>query len=208
MQKRCCGKHKCNQVCCIDVDHICHQRCSGTMSCGKHRCELLCHRGKCGKCLQSSEYCTPFKYSYNLGCGTCGMFFFKYRNYSSSTGFEELYCHCRSSVIYPPVPCGAKPPVCDKPCRRQHDCDHPPLHTCHSDRECPPCIVFTDKLCFGGHEVNVLHSTHVNFRCQSTLKNQMARLNILCLIFLGEKRESARSHMNPQKRIWKKSKSF
>lgn len=68
-------------------------------------------------------------------------------------GFEELYCHCRSSVIYPPVPCGTKPPTCDKPCRREHDCDHPPLHTCHSDRECPPCIVFTDKLCYGGHEV-------------------------------------------------------
>ncbi|XP_065221167.1 protein shuttle craft [Planococcus citri] len=120
-KKRSCGKHKCNQLCCIDVDHICPQRCSGTLSCGKHRCDILCHRGKCGRCLQSS--------------------------------FEELYCHCGHSVIYPPVPCGTKPPACDQPCQRQHDCEHPPLHVCHSDRACPPCIVFTDKLCYGGHEL-------------------------------------------------------
>lgn len=56
-------------------------------------------------------------------------------------------------MIYPPVPCGTKPPQCNQPCRRQHSCEHSPLHTCHSDRECPPCTVFTDKLCYGGHEL-------------------------------------------------------
>ncbi len=113
------------------------------MNCGRHRCELLCHRGKCGRCLQSSE-CNLRIRSFH---------FQKIIFDDVLIGFEELYCHCRHSVIHPPVSCGTKPPACDQPCQREHDCEHPPLHTCHSDRTCPPCIVFTDKLCYGGHEV-------------------------------------------------------
>ena len=26
-------------------------------------------------------------------------------------------------------------------------------HPCHSDTNCPPCAVLTEKLCMGGHEV-------------------------------------------------------
>lgn len=54
-QKRSCGKHKCNQTCCVDIEHTCSQRCSSSLNCGRHRCEQLCHRGKCGRCLRSSK---------------------------------------------------------------------------------------------------------------------------------------------------------
>lgn len=48
-------------------------------------------------------------------------------------GFDELTCHCGASVIYPPVPCGTRPPECTQTCARMHECDHPgeaplPLH--------------------------------------------------------------------------------
>ena len=39
-------------------------------------------------------------------------------------GFDELRCHCGTSVIYPPVPCGTHPPECYKPCTRTHSCNH------------------------------------------------------------------------------------
>ena len=40
-------------------------------------------------------------------------------------GFDELTCHCGASVIYPPVPCGTRPPECTQTCARVHECDHP-----------------------------------------------------------------------------------
>lgn len=40
-------------------------------------------------------------------------------------GFDELTCHCGASVIYPPVPCGTRPPECTQTCARVHQCDHP-----------------------------------------------------------------------------------
>lgn len=45
-KKRSCGKHKCNQMCCIDIEHICPLPCSKNLSCGRHKCEQTCHRGK------------------------------------------------------------------------------------------------------------------------------------------------------------------
>lgn len=119
-KKRSCAKHKCNQLCCIDIDHICPLPCNRMLSCGRHRCELTCHKGRCPPCWRTS--------------------------------FDELYCECGASVIYPPVMCGTKPPPCTRPCSRQHSCSHEVLHTCHNDSECPPCTVFTTKLCHGGHE--------------------------------------------------------
>ncbi|XP_046686079.1 LOW QUALITY PROTEIN: protein shuttle craft-like, partial [Homalodisca vitripennis] len=120
-KKRTCGKHKCNQMCCIDVDHLCPLPCNHMLSCGQHRCDQLCHRGHCQPCLRSS--------------------------------FEELFCECGSSVVLPPVPCGTKPPPCNEPCSRTHECDHEVLHMCHSFAECPPCGVLTSKYCYGKHEL-------------------------------------------------------
>ncbi|XP_055641833.1 protein shuttle craft [Toxorhynchites rutilus septentrionalis] len=124
-KKRCtkmrsCGKHKCNQECCIDIDHICHKTCSQMLSCGRHRCDKPCHKGSCSACHRTS--------------------------------FDELTCECGASVIFPPVPCGTKKPLCDKPCTRPHRCTHPVLHNCHSDPDCPPCVVLTSQFCYGKHE--------------------------------------------------------
>ncbi|XP_036320892.1 protein shuttle craft isoform X1 [Rhagoletis pomonella] len=120
VKKRSCGKHKCNQECCIDIDHICPLPCNYTLSCGKHKCDQPCHRGNCPPCYRSS--------------------------------FEELYCECGAEVIYPPVPCGTKRPACKRLCSRSHPCQHPPQHNCHSASNCPPCMMFTTKWCFGKHE--------------------------------------------------------
>ncbi|XP_008557896.1 protein shuttle craft [Microplitis demolitor] len=54
VKKRSCGKHKCNQLCCIDIEHICPLPCSKTLSCGKHKCELTCHKSRCPPCYRSS----------------------------------------------------------------------------------------------------------------------------------------------------------
>ncbi|KAJ4450805.1 hypothetical protein ANN_02235 [Periplaneta americana] len=119
-KKRSCGKHKCNQFCCIDQDHICPLPCNHQLSCGQHRCEETCHRGHCPPCWRTS--------------------------------FDELYCECGASVLYPPVPCGTRRPECTKPCSRPHSCEHPALHNCHSEPSCPPCTVLTQKYCYGKHE--------------------------------------------------------
>lgn len=75
------------------------------------------------------------------------------------TGFDELYCECGASVMYPPIPCGTRRPECSKPCSRTHSCEHPTLHNCHSQAVCPPCTVLTQKYCYGKHEVWSYHIT-------------------------------------------------
>lgn len=129
-KKRSCGRHKCNQMCCIDIEHICPLPCTHSLSCGRHKCEQTCHKGRCQPCWRSS--------------------------------FEELYCECGAAVIYPPVPCGTRRPVCDRPCSRQHACGHPVLHNCHSESICPPCSVLTQKWCYGNHELRKAVPCHVN----------------------------------------------
>ncbi|XP_066537752.1 transcriptional repressor NF-X1 [Hoplias malabaricus] len=119
-KKRSCGRHKCGEMCCVDVEHKCTLICGYKLNCGLHRCQELCHRGHCQPCWQTS--------------------------------FDELTCYCGETVMYPPVPCGTKPPECKQPCTRQHDCDHPVFHSCHSDDRCPPCTYLTKKWCMGNHE--------------------------------------------------------
>ncbi|XP_011643154.1 protein shuttle craft [Pogonomyrmex barbatus] len=128
-KKRSCGKHNCNQLCCIDIEHICPLPCSKTLSCGRHKCQERCHMGRCSLCLESS--------------------------------FEELYCECGAEVIYPPVPCGTRRPTCNRPCSREHSCDHEVLHNCHSEPTCPPCSVLTQRWCHGKHELRKAVPCHV-----------------------------------------------
>ncbi|XP_036452434.1 transcriptional repressor NF-X1 isoform X2 [Colossoma macropomum] len=119
-KKRSCGRHKCGELCCVDIEHKCTFICGYKLNCGQHRCQEICHRGNCQPCWQTS--------------------------------FDELACYCGETVMYPPVPCGTKPPECKKPCTRQHSCDHPVFHSCHSDERCPPCTYLTKKWCMGNHE--------------------------------------------------------
>lgn len=67
--------------------------------------------------------------------------------------WTEITCNCGAELLYPPLPCGTQKPPCKRPCSRRHRCEHPPKHPCHDDPECPPCIEFVSRLCYGGHEV-------------------------------------------------------
>lgn len=50
------------------------------------------------------------------------------------------------------MPCGTKRPICERPCSREHPCNHPVQHNCHSAQTCPPCMILTTKSCHGKHE--------------------------------------------------------
>ncbi|CAG9859977.1 unnamed protein product [Phyllotreta striolata] len=132
-KKRSCGKHKCNQLCCIEIEHICPFPCNRLLSCGQHRCERTCHSGHCPPCMESS--------------------------------FDELYCECGANVLYPPIPCGTKPPLCNNPCSRRRPCGHEANHSCHTG-PCPPCTVLCKRWCFGHHEQRSAIPCHQeNFSC-------------------------------------------
>ncbi|XP_051572453.1 transcriptional repressor NF-X1-like isoform X2 [Myxocyprinus asiaticus] len=119
-KKRFCGRHKCGELCCVDVEHKCMMICGYKLNCSLHRCQELCHRGNCPPCWQTS--------------------------------FDELACYCGETVLYPPIPCGTKPPECKNLCTRRHECDHPVFHSCHSEERCPPCTYLIKKWCMGNHE--------------------------------------------------------
>lgn len=51
---RTCGKHKCNQNCCIEIEHVCTQQCGRMLECKKHRCQKPCHIGNCSPCQRAS----------------------------------------------------------------------------------------------------------------------------------------------------------
>ncbi|XP_069476640.1 transcriptional repressor NF-X1 [Ambystoma mexicanum] len=53
-KKRQCGRHKCNEICCVDKEHKCSLICGHKLNCGLHRCEEPCHRGNCQTCWQTS----------------------------------------------------------------------------------------------------------------------------------------------------------
>ena len=125
-KKLSCRKHKCPNSCCINNPD----------DPNSHICAQPCNRLlSCGqhRCVQLCGH--PGE------CPPC---------YNAS--FDELSCFCGQSVLYPPVPCGAKPPPCDWPCTREQPCSHPPNHKCHPDPPCPPCMELVPCVCIGGHK--------------------------------------------------------
>ncbi|NWR34612.1 NFX1 protein, partial [Tachuris rubrigastra] len=74
-KKRSCGRHKCNEVCCVDTEHKCSLVCGRKLNCGLHRCEEPCHRGSCQSCWQTSFdeltcYCGESVIYPPVPCGT------------------------------------------------------------------------------------------------------------------------------------------
>ncbi|NXM80802.1 NFX1 protein, partial [Oenanthe oenanthe] len=74
-KKRSCGRHKCNEVCCVDTEHKCSLVCGRKLNCGLHRCEEPCHRGSCQTCWQTSFdeltcYCGESVIYPPVPCGT------------------------------------------------------------------------------------------------------------------------------------------
>lgn len=153
----------------------CEARCNKLKSCGRHRCYNKCCQYLkdldshlcdqiCGKKLACDSHTCP-EICHPGQCGDC-----------TNIGWEELSCHCGSSVRYPPIPCGARPPPCNKPCRRSHLCGHPVKHECHDDTErCAPCIVFVKKSCFCGSESkDSVHCYLTGYSCGRTCKKLLS----------------------------------
>uniref|UniRef100_A0A8C6ZAY9 Nuclear transcription factor, X-box binding 1 n=1 Tax=Nothoprocta perdicaria TaxID=30464 RepID=A0A8C6ZAY9_NOTPE len=74
-KKRSCGRHKCNEICCVDTEHKCSLVCGRKLNCGLHRCEEPCHRGSCQTCWQTSFdeltcYCGESVIYPPVPCGT------------------------------------------------------------------------------------------------------------------------------------------
>lgn len=152
-KKRSCGRHKCGELCCVNVEHKCPMICGYKLNCGLHRCQEPCHRGNCEPCWQSS--------------------------------FDELTCHCGLTVLYPPIPCGTKPPECKSMCTRRHECEHPVFHNCHSEEKCPPCTYLTQKWCMGNHEQRSNIPCHLQdiscgLTCNKALPCEMHRCRRIC----------------------------
>uniref|UniRef100_A0A8D8Y9T2 Protein shuttle craft n=1 Tax=Cacopsylla melanoneura TaxID=428564 RepID=A0A8D8Y9T2_9HEMI len=158
----------------------CNIKCSVMRSCGKHKCNQAC-------CTTQDHIC-PLTCNKKLRCGTHKCELLCHNGTCPScmnVSFEELTCRCGVEVIYPPVPCGTKRPVCAQVCTRSHPCPHPPAHSCHDEPECPPCVVFTEKWCFGLHQVRKNVFCYVNSfscgqACGKVLKCQRHFCNLPC----------------------------
>uniref|UniRef100_A0A182PVX0 R3H domain-containing protein n=1 Tax=Anopheles epiroticus TaxID=199890 RepID=A0A182PVX0_9DIPT len=138
---------KCKELTTRADDARCKKRCVRRRSCAKHKCNQVC-------CIDFDHIC-PKTCSLPLSCGRhrCDKPCHKGNcRPCHRVSFDELTCDCGANVIYPPVPCGTKKPPCDRPCNRRHACEHPALHNCHAEAECPPCVVLTTKYCHGKHE--------------------------------------------------------
>ncbi|KXJ95910.1 hypothetical protein Micbo1qcDRAFT_192794 [Microdochium bolleyi] len=68
--------------------------------------------------------------------------------------FDEISCHCGQTVLYPPQPCGTRPPECRYDCTRSRPCGHPQVsHNCHNDDiDCPQCPFLVEKRCICGKQ--------------------------------------------------------
>lgn len=125
-KKRNCGRHTCNTVCCPVAQ----------IKANAHPCPITCGRLLACKNHKCTEPCHKGK------CKPC-----------LNASFDELCCTCGKTIIYPPVACGTKPPECPHPCNRFHDCDHPVLHPCHYDEECPKCYSLVTRQCGCGKKL-------------------------------------------------------
>ncbi|MEQ2313380.1 Transcriptional repressor NF-X1 [Ameca splendens] len=158
----------------------CERRCNKKRSCGRHKCGELC-------CVKVEHRC-PMICGYKLNCGLhrCQEPCHKGNCEPCwQSSFDELTCHCGASVLYPPIPCGTKPPECKNPCMRRHECDHPVFHNCHSDEKCPPCTYLTQKWCMGKHEQRSNIPCHLQdiscgLTCNKMLPCEMHRCKRLC----------------------------
>lgn len=127
---------------------LCERRCKKQKSCKQHKCANVC-------CVDRDHICMQIC-GRPLACGVhnCDQLCHRGKcNPCLQASFTELYCECGTSVVEPPVPCGAKRPSCEMPCSRDHPCGHPVSHKCHSESECPPCTHLTKKWCYGKHEL-------------------------------------------------------
>ncbi|XP_018549214.1 transcriptional repressor NF-X1 [Lates calcarifer] len=180
-----CGS-KTKEVPCVTIQtedelvFTCEKRCNKKRSCGRHKCGELC-------CVAVEHKC-PLICGYKLNCGLHRCQEPCHRGNCEpcwQSSFDELTCHCGLTVLYPPIPCGTKPPECKNLCTRRHECDHPVFHNCHSDEKCPPCTYLTQKWCMGKHEQRSNIPCHLQdiscgLTCNKSLPCEMHRCRRIC----------------------------
>uniref|UniRef100_A0A665VLT8 Nuclear transcription factor, X-box binding 1 n=1 Tax=Echeneis naucrates TaxID=173247 RepID=A0A665VLT8_ECHNA len=158
----------------------CERRCNKKRSCGRHKCGELC-------CVIVEHKCSLIC-GYKLNCGLHRCQEPCHRGKCEpcwQSSFDELTCHCGLTVLYPPIPCGTRPPECKNPCTRRHECDHPVFHNCHSEEKCPPCTYLTQKWCMGKHEQRSNIPCHLQdiscgLTCNKSLPCEMHRCKRIC----------------------------
>lgn len=144
-----CGRHACNERCCPGEQNAIerqalrrklksHLRPTDEDIEAEHICTRIC-----GRLLKCGRHTCP-ELCHKGACNTC-----------REAIFEEVSCNCGRSILYPPQPCGTKPPSCSFPCARPKSCGHPQTaHNCHTDEEsCPKCPFLTEKECLCGKRV-------------------------------------------------------
>ncbi|KAF9205577.1 FKBP12-associated protein [Haplosporangium sp. Z 27] len=183
---RTCGKHECTNRCCpaknkpkgLKVDpavleaHTCPLVCGKKLQCGVHNCDMLCHKGHCNPCMNTSFEelscaCGRTVLYPPIPCGTsiprCKYSCTRPRD-CGHTSFSSHPCHpdsepcppcimlvakqcmCRKAKM-PNVPCYKSNPSCGKICGKRLDCNlHNCIKSCHSG-EClsPPTEICTQS---------------------------------------------------------------
>lgn len=140
-----CGRHECAERCCPGTAAASERtkRKLKSLSAEDFESEHLCFR-TCGKqlsCKNPQHVCQEV--CHRGPCITC-----------REAIFEEIYCHCQKTVLFPPQPCGTQPPTCQHPCTRVKGCGHPQVsHNCHLDDSCPKCPYLVSKKCLCGKAV-------------------------------------------------------
>uniref|UniRef100_A0A915PH42 R3H domain-containing protein n=1 Tax=Setaria digitata TaxID=48799 RepID=A0A915PH42_9BILA len=160
--------------------YLCERRCKKLKTCQNHRCRAVC-------CVEEEHVCMQIC-GKKLNCGNhkCDrLCHVGHCPRCLQASFEEQYCLCGHTVREPPIPCGAPLPTCDQPCSRQHPCDHPPMHNCHAEPECPPCTVLTQKPCYGAHEIRTnipcfLNDVSCGRPCDKQLQCNVHRCKRIC----------------------------
>jgi transcriptional repressor NF-X1 len=157
-----------------DLQHpLCMRTCQAQLSCGRHKCgerccpgekkatERLAARRKNKLSSQTSvveaEHICIRTCGRPLKCGSHDCAQICHRGPCDSCPeavFEEISCSCGKTVLYPPQPCGTRPPECRFSCLRRPTCGHPAVeHSCHQDDViCPRCPFLVDKMCACGKE--------------------------------------------------------
>lgn len=143
-----CGRHECGERCCAGEKKAGERQASKR----KHRAltaapriegeieaEHICLR-TCGRPLKCGNH-TCEQLCHKGPCGNC-----------LEAVFDEISCACGRTVLYPPQPCGSRPPECRHECTRERTCGHPQIkHHCHEDSEsCPKCPFLMEKPCCCG----------------------------------------------------------
>ncbi|XP_031548805.1 transcriptional repressor NF-X1-like [Actinia tenebrosa] len=157
-KKRQCGRHRCNQKCCVNKDHKCELICGKKLRCGIHTCDEPCHRGYCPPCFMTSFeelscHCGATVLFPPIPCGTpppdctkpCS------RQHPCSHQVNHL---CHNEEVCPPctvltkkmcsgnhelrlnVQCHVTDVSCGKRCGSILPCGHKCINLCHK----PPCV--------------------------------------------------------------------